>query len=59
MILSRTFHRPDSDTVFEHEIEALRRAESELASRSAQQVQADAQRIHARIREIAAQIKPA
>jgi hypothetical protein len=56
VILSRTFHRPDSDTVFEDEVEALRRAESELASRSAQQVQADAQRIHARIREIAAQI---
>lgn len=56
VILSRTFHRSDSDTVFEQEIEALRRAESELAWRSAQQVQADAQRIHARIREIAAQM---
>ena len=56
VILSRTFHRPDSDTVFENEIEALRRAESELAARSPEQVQADAQRIHARIREIAAQM---
>lgn len=54
VILSRTFHREDADTVFEQEVAALRQAEHALAHRSAGQVQADAQRIAARIRDIAA-----
>jgi hypothetical protein len=39
---------------FEAEVAGLRAAESELAARSPQQVEADAQRIATRIREIAA-----
>ncbi|MES2936494.1 MAG: aldolase/citrate lyase family protein [Pseudomonadota bacterium] len=54
VILSRTFHREDSENVFEQEVAVLRQAEHELAQRSAAQVQADAVRIAARIREIAA-----
>jgi hypothetical protein len=53
VILSRTFHR-DSEMDFEREVAALRAAERELAARSPQQVAADAQRIAARIRSIAA-----
>ena len=53
VILSRTFHR-DSGMDFEREIAALRRAESELAARAPTQVAADAVRIAARIRDIAA-----
>ncbi len=53
VILSRTFHRDGADTVFEQEVAALRDAEHELAHRSATEVQADAVRIAARIREIA------
>ena len=53
VILSRTFHR-DSGMDFECEIAALRRAESELAARAPTQVAADAVRIAARIRDIAA-----
>jgi len=53
VILSRTFHRA-SEMDFEREVAALRQAESELAARTPAQVQADAVRIHARIREIAA-----
>jgi hypothetical protein len=53
VILSRTFHR-DSAMDFEREVAALRQAERELAARTPGQVQADAARIHARIREIAA-----
>ncbi|MBC5768386.1 aldolase/citrate lyase family protein [Ramlibacter albus] len=56
VILSRTFHRPDSDTVFEHEIAELRAAEQVLAGRDPQQVIRDAQRIRVRIREIGAQL---
>lgn len=56
VILSRTFHRADSDLVFEREIVALRDAERQLAARSPGQVEADRQRIAARIREIAASL---
>jgi len=45
VILSRTFHRDDPDAVFEHEIEALRKVEAQLAQRLPAQVQADARRI--------------
>ena len=54
VILSRTFHR-DSEMDFEREVAALRAAERELAARTPVQVQADAQRIAARIRSIAAE----
>ena len=54
VILSRTFHREDGDAVFEQEVLALRRAEAELAVRTAAAVQADAQRIAAAIRSAAA-----
>jgi hypothetical protein len=53
VILSRTFHR-DSEMDFEREVAALRKAERELAARTPEQVAADAQRIHERIRSIAA-----
>jgi hypothetical protein len=56
VILSRTFNRPDADTVFEQEIAALRRAEQELTSRNAEQVQEDSSRIRGRIEGIAAQL---
>jgi hypothetical protein len=55
VILSRTFHR-DSEMDFEREIAALREAERELARRTPEQVQADAARIAARIRSIAAEL---
>jgi 2-methylisocitrate lyase-like PEP mutase family enzyme len=55
VILSRTFHRePDAGDRFEREVQALRRAEAELAQRSPDQVLADAGRIAARIEAIAA-----
>lgn len=54
VILSRTFHRPDAEAVFEHEIEALRAAERALAGRDAARVAADALETAGRIREIAA-----
>jgi hypothetical protein len=54
VILSRTFHRADSDQVFEREVAALREAEWQLALRSPAQVEAERQRIAARIRDIAA-----
>ncbi len=59
VILSRTFHREDSDAVFENEVAALREAERSLAARDAAQVAADAQATAARIREIAAGITAA
>lgn len=55
VILSRTFHR-DSEMDFEREVAALREAERELGRRTPQQVQADAERIAARIRSIAAEL---
>jgi hypothetical protein len=54
VILSRTFHREDADTVFEDEVALLRDAEAQLQQRSPAQVQADAQRVAATIRRIAA-----
>lgn len=56
VILSRTFHRADSDQVFERQVAALRDAERQLATRSPGQVEADRLRIAARIREIAASL---
>ncbi|TFZ02443.1 aldolase [Ramlibacter henchirensis] len=55
VILSRTFHRQDEgEGRFELEVQALRRAEVELAQRTPQQMQADARRIAASIEAIAA-----
>lgn len=57
VILSRTFHREgEGASRFEHEVAALREAESSLAARSPQQVQADARRIAAQIRSVAASL---
>lgn len=58
VILSRTFHRPDSDAVFEREVAALRQAEAELARRSPAQVEDDRRRIAQRIERIAADLPP-
>jgi hypothetical protein len=57
VILSRTFHRPDSGERFEDEVAALRGAERELATRSAGQVQADRLRIADTIGQIAARMR--
>lgn len=55
VILSRTFHRQgEGEGRFEREVQALRRAEAQLAQRTPQQVQADARRIAAAIEAIAA-----
>ena len=54
VILPRTFHRDDPDAVFEHEIEALRAVEAQLARRSQEEVQADGRRIAAAIEGITA-----
>ena len=59
VILSRTFHREDSDAVFEQEVHALREAERALALRDAAQVARDAQAARETIAQIAASIKPA
>jgi hypothetical protein len=56
VILSRTFHRADSDAVFEQEIAALRAAEAQLAGRSAVQVAADAARIRCAVARIGAEL---
>lgn len=53
VILSRTFHRPDSSAVFEDEVQALRRAERELATRDAQRIAQDARETAQCIRTIA------
>ena len=57
VILSRTFHRPDSGERFEDEVAALRSAERDLATRSAEQVQADRLRIAETIGHIAASLR--
>ena len=57
VILSRTFHRPDSGERFEDEVATLRSAERELAIRSAEQVQADRLRIADTIGQIAARMR--
>lgn len=54
VILSRTFHRGEETHSFEDEVAKLRRAEKELAQRSPAQADADAARIAALIRRIAA-----
>lgn len=54
VILSRTFHRADSDEVFEEQVAQLRAAEEELRQRTPAQAQADAARIADNIRTIAA-----
>ena len=59
VILSRTFQRSDSSTRFEDEVAALRATEAALARRMPQQVQADAARIAAAIRGIAASMAEA
>jgi len=56
VILSRTFHRLDSETLFEQEVAALRQAETELGRRTPAQVEADRQRIAATIRRVAAEL---
>jgi 2-keto-3-deoxy-L-rhamnonate aldolase RhmA len=56
VILSRTFHRAGASESFESLVAALRRAEAELALRSAQQVDQDAQRTAESIRRIAAEL---
>ena len=57
VILSRTFHRAQ-DGSFEDQVSDLRRAEAQLAARSADEVQADRQRIAGVIRGIAAGMGP-
>ena len=54
VILSRTFGRAAAGADFENEVAQLRRAEGELAQRAPAQIEADRQRIAARIRQIAA-----
>lgn len=53
VILSRTFHREDSPVSFEQAVAALREAESQLARRPRDVVQADSSRIAAKIARIA------
>ena len=59
VILSRTFHRADSEAVFEQEVAALREAERSLARRDAQAVARDAQATASIIRDIAARMAQA
>lgn len=59
VILSRTFHRGEESDPFEAEVARLRQAEQELARRSPAQVDADARRIAALIKRIAAGAGPA
>jgi hypothetical protein len=54
VILSRTFHGSVSQTAFEDEVCALRRAERDLAARTPGQVEADRVRVAAVIERIAA-----
>ena len=57
VILSRTFHGSGSAGSFEDEVAALREAERDLASRSAEQVQADRLRIADTIGQIASRMR--
>jgi hypothetical protein len=59
VILSRSFHRSESGASFEAEVAELRRAERELAQRTAEQVAGDAIRIAGTIRAIASGAGPA
>lgn len=54
VILSRTFHRQDSQDVFEQEIASLRRAEAELAGRTPADIEADRLRVAACVERLAA-----
>jgi hypothetical protein len=56
VILSRTFHRAEAGGSFEAEVRKLRQAEAELSQRMPAQVEQDARRVAAVIREIAAGI---
>ena len=56
VILSRTFHRDDTDAVFEAQVQALREAERSLARRTPDEIAQDARHTAARIREIAASL---
>lgn len=56
VILSRTFNRPDAETVFEQEVAALREAERALALRDAPTIAADARATADTIRRIAASL---
>lgn len=56
VILSRTFHRNDDDA-FEASVAELREAEHSLARRSADQIEADRQRIWSAIETIADQMR--
>ena len=58
VILSRTFHRGEDSDAFEAEVARLRRAEQDLARRTAVEIQADARRIAATIERIAAGTEP-
>ena len=53
VILSRTFSRPDGEASFEQAVADLRRAEQQLALRTAVQVEADHQRIARLIADLA------
>jgi len=59
VILSRTFHRGDSQDRLEQQVQALRQAEMELAQRADHQVEADRLRIQRCIESIAASMVPA
>lgn len=58
VILSRTFHRADSQEVFETQVQALRDAERELSARDASQIARDAQATREAIGRIAASLGP-
>jgi hypothetical protein len=59
VILSRTFHQGQDSGQFEAEVAKLRQAEQDLAQRPPVQVEADARRIAALIKRIAARAGPA
>lgn len=59
VILSRTFHRSDVNSSFEHEVARLRQAEAELARRTVEQVEQDSRRIAGVISAIAARAEHA
>jgi hypothetical protein len=58
VILSRTFHRADSEAVFEEEVAGLREAERQLRERTPAQAEAEGERVAARIRQIVVGLAP-
>jgi 2-keto-3-deoxy-L-rhamnonate aldolase RhmA len=58
VILSRTFRDAVADVQFEDQVARLRAAQAQLATRSPREIESDRVRIAARIREIAAGMKP-